>query len=81
MVTRGCNTIRTTKISNGKLLYRFENDEAQQEQSWSICDDVHVQDWSQTVEHLVEIDDPAPRSEESPKDFSKRKSECMFDML
>ena len=30
---------------------------------------------------LVEIDDPAPCSEESPKDFSKRKSECMFDML
>ena len=31
--------------------------------------------------NLVESDDPAPRSEESPEDFSKRKNECMFDML
>ena len=30
---------------------------------------------------LVESNDPAPGDEESAKDFSKRKSECLFDML
>ena len=32
-------------------------------------------------EDLVENDDPVPRDEESAEDFSKRKSECMLDML
>ena len=50
MLARGWFTIYNDLISNGKRFsFRFEDDEAQQEQSRDIRDDAQVQDRCQTV--------------------------------